>query len=167
MYPEIYNPPKAKHAQRVKWMRLEETFQCRQCGAVVHTHPTLSGVQNRNHCPYCLCSLHVDHIQAGDRLSACKGIMQPIGLTAKPSRNKYAGSGIGELMLIHHCRLCGKLSINRLAADDLVDRLMDVFQASVNIEINLLERVIENRIMLLAKEDLRVVERQLMGRISE
>ena len=36
-------------------------------------------------------------------------------LTIKRSRNKYAGTRDGELMLIHRCTICAKLAINRIA----------------------------------------------------
>jgi hypothetical protein len=45
----------------------------------------------------------------GDRLSACKGIMDPIAVSI---RNK------GEWEIIHRCRACGLLRINRIAGDD-------------------------------------------------
>jgi hypothetical protein len=46
-------------------------------------------VRNRNHCPYCLWSRCLDLFRAGDRLSACKAPMQPVGLALKHTRKKY------------------------------------------------------------------------------
>ncbi len=144
MYKEIYNPP-----SRTGWEKLgsrgiravgrhsrqaESSFRCGHCNAHVFTLPAYSGVQNRNHCPFCLWSRHLDWQEAGDRLSACKAVMQPIGLTIKPTRNKYATSCQGELMVIHQCRDCGKLSINRIAADDQADALMGVFRTSLYLD---------------------------------
>ncbi len=57
--------------------------------------------------------------------------MQPIGLTVKPGRDKFGVDGFGELMLIHRCKDCGKLSINRIAADDITERLLEIFYASI------------------------------------
>jgi hypothetical protein len=48
-----------------------QEFKCGHCHAFVSMEPILSGVQNRNHCPYCLWSRHLDLYEAGDRLSAC------------------------------------------------------------------------------------------------
>jgi hypothetical protein len=62
-------------------------------------------------------SRHLDLLRAGDRLAACKGSMQPVALTCKRSRKRY-GQAAGELMLVHRCCECGKLSLNRIAADD-------------------------------------------------
>src|SRR5688500_3395418 len=93
-------------------------FRCAHCHALVSSAHLLSGVHNRNHCPYCLWSCHLDLFAAGDRLSACKAPMRAIGLTMKAGRNKYQPDSRGELMLIHQCTDCGALSINRIAADD-------------------------------------------------
>jgi len=102
-------------------------FRCRHCQNIVSTAYMLSGVNNRNHCPYCLWSCHLDLFTAGDRLSACKGQMKPIGLTMKKSRNKYRLESGGELMLIHKCTECRTLSINRIAADDHPESILEVF----------------------------------------
>jgi hypothetical protein len=110
--------------RRTLWRRealrsYEDTagFRCVHCRQYVPSARLLSGVHNRNHCPYCLHSRHLDLLRAGDRLAACKGSMQPIGLTFKRTRKKY-GAEQGELMLVHRCKECGMLSINRIAADD-------------------------------------------------
>lgn len=101
-------------------------FICKHCHNHVSTDPILSGVNNRNHCPYCLYSRHMDHYEAGDRLSACKAEMRPVGLTLKKANKKY-GKQQGELMIIHQCVDCGKISINRTAADDIDDYLLEIF----------------------------------------
>ena len=105
-------------------------FRCANCHALVSSMQMLSGVNNRNHCPYCLWSRHLDLYSAGDRLSACKAPMNPIGLTMKKGRNKYRLDAGGELMLIHQCSECGTLSINRIAADDHPDSVMEIFHES-------------------------------------
>jgi hypothetical protein len=88
-------------------------------------------VQNRNHCPYCLWSRHLDWREAGDRMSNCRAPMEPVGLTTKWSRNKYASERDGELMIIHWCTGCGKLVINRIAADDGAEDLLALFERSL------------------------------------
>ena len=108
-------------------------FECGHCRLRVSAEPLLSGVQNRNHCPHCLWSKHVDLLAAGDRLCACKGPMRPVGLARKRSNKKYAPAteAAGELLLVHQCAACGAFSLNRLAADDSPPRLWDVFQDSL------------------------------------
>lgn len=163
MYPEIYNPSVDHRDGHWKRRIHDETFRCLQCDARVPTLQRISGVQNRNHCPYCLCSRHLDYLKAGDRLSACKAVMQPIGLTVKPGRNKYGGNTHGELMLIHRCSECGKISINRLAADDQLDRLLEIYYASLGIDASIHNQLTYNGIFILQREDWILVVDQLRG----
>lgn len=142
-------------------------FRCAHCGYLVSAAPVLSGVNNRNHCPYCLWSCHLDLFAAGDRLSACKGGMKPIGLTMKKSRNKYRLEALGELMLIHECVDCGSLSINRIAADDDSDSILMVFQDSFR-HIDQKFRLFEQQgIHMLGAKAMQTVQAQLYGPLLE
>jgi hypothetical protein len=81
-------------------------FNCKNCNKRVrHSAP---GTKNRNHCPSCLFSLHVD-VDIGDRKNKCGGLMAPIGKYYKPD---------GEEVLIHKCQDCGEIRKNRIAGDD-------------------------------------------------
>lgn len=137
-------------------------FTCRFCQAHVSALAAIAGVQNRNHCPNCLHSRHVDWQKAGDRMSACKALMVPIGLSMKWSHNKYATVLDGELMLVHMCRECGKLSINRIAADDRMDMLRFIFQGSLEWACEI-PQLKGSGIRLLSKEDAWLIDRQLYG----
>jgi len=137
-------------------------FQCAHCGHIVSSAHWLSGVNNRNHCPYCLWSRHLDLYAAGDRLSACKATMQPVALTSKRSRDKY-GNGGGELMLVHLCTHCGGISINRIAADDDADTLLEVFNASLALPTRTRKLLLESGINILSVENLPLVQLQLFG----
>ncbi len=136
-------------------------FICKHCRAYVTAEVLLAGVRNRNHCPYCLWSRHLDLYQAGDRLSACKGAMQPVGLTRKLTFKRYVCAGQGELMLVHHCSECGEISINRIAADDDAEALLALYQ--VSLESTLAERLARQGIHLLDREDAYAVRTQLFG----
>jgi hypothetical protein len=125
----------------------------------------LSGVNNRNHCPYCLWSRHLDLYSAGDRLSACKAPMQPVALTAKHSRNKY-GQGRGELMLVHQCSDCGDLSINRIAADDDAHTLLGIFSVSIALPARTRDLLLSNGIEILPPEGLPQLQLQLFGNVA-
>jgi hypothetical protein len=107
-----------------------DEFHCANCRRLVSTNPRLAGVNNRNHCPYCLWSRHLDLYRAGDRLSACKARMQPVGLTLKRVNKRYGQVEGGELMLIHRCNDCGSISINRIAADDDEEKVLEVYEQS-------------------------------------
>lgn len=136
-------------------------FRCAHCGYLVSAMHMLSGVNNRNHCPYCLWSCHLDLYSAGDRLSACKGKMMPIGLTMKKSRNKYQLDSRGELMLIHECMNCNTLSINRIAADDDSESILSVFQNSLMQSYH--QRCKQEGIEMLRIKESKIVYEQLYG----
>lgn len=142
-------------------------FQCAHCHVIVSSTHILSGVNNRNHCPYCLWSCHLDLFAAGDRLSACKAPMKPIGLTMKKGRNKYQREPRGELMLIHECVECKTLSINRIAADDDSATVMAVFQESLFPGHQLQNKCQADGIRLLTAQDTEIVHTQLYGRHVE
>ena len=142
-------------------------FRCAHCHALVSSAHLLSGVNNRNHCPYCLWSSHFDLFAAGDRLSACKAPMKPIGLTMKQGRNKYQREPRGELMLVHECTECKALSINRIAADDDSGTVITVFQESLRLEQQIHTLCQEHGIVMLKEADTKIVHIQLYGRAVE
>ena len=84
-----------------------DAFTCGQCGRFVGPLP--SGGRNRNHCPHCLYSRHVDAERSGDRASSCGGMMAPIGVFERPN---------GEEVIVHRCAGCGFERFNRVGADD-------------------------------------------------
>src|SRR5690349_4286657 len=114
-------------------------FVCMHCHRFVSADTAVAGVRHRNHCPYCLSSRHFDLYVAGDRLSACKARMQPIGLALKPTPRKYPGEPQGELMLIHLCEACGEVVLNRIAADDDNEAILEVFAASRSMDLQVRE----------------------------
>jgi hypothetical protein len=141
----------------------EAGFRCKHCQSFVSTASIFSGVQNRNHCPYCLWSRHVDLHQAGDRLAACKAQMQPVGLTLKKQRKKYGNDACGELMIVHLCTDCGRLSINRIAADDEPEALLKIFECSLELDLPALSHLEEDGIRALKAADADLVYARLFG----
>jgi len=93
--------------------------------------------------------------------------MKPTGLTMKKGRNKYRFESGGELMLIHECRECGSLSINRIAADDDSESILEVFNASLQNNYQLRPRSEADGIIMLGREDGELVRRQLFGQNAE
>jgi hypothetical protein len=81
-------------------------FLCEHCKTTVPA--AAPGTAHRNHCPRCLWSLHVD-LRTGDRRSGCRGLMEPVAVAARRD---------GEWALLHRCRDCGMLRLNRIAGDD-------------------------------------------------
>jgi len=80
-------------------------WSCAHCRRTVNA--AAPGTENRNHCPYCLWSIHVDN-RPGDRKAFCKGTMEPIAVWVRD----------GEWVIIHRCTTCGSLHANRIAGDD-------------------------------------------------
>jgi hypothetical protein len=140
---------------------INQDFRCIHCGYMVPATYIVAGVRNRNHCPYCLWSRHLDWQEPGDRLSACRAAMHPVGLTTKQSRNKYANGRDGELMLVHRCTECGVLDINRIAADDDAVGLMEVFEASTDFAMLHRDTLHRSNITLLLDDDAELVQRRL------
>ena len=99
-----YQPSHRLHPPRNEQ---DQAFKCGHCRQFIGA--PIAGGRQRNHCPNCLYSRHVDDTMPGDRKSTCGSIMKPVGLMSR--RN-------GELVLIHECLGCGKQDPNRIAADD-------------------------------------------------
>lgn len=122
------------------------------------------GTKNRNHCPFCLYSLHVDDKVSGDRKANCSGEMEPLAITFKQEGlDKYGKEKQGEIMLIHKCEKCGKISINRIAGDDNSDLILEIFKQSKGDDKLSAELKKENIILLdsLAEAE---IKKQLFGR---
>lgn len=106
-----------------------ETITCLNCGINFPTSMPDSNRVHRNHCPECLCSVHVD-IKPGDRLAWCgtgdKGtdnwipsILRPVGKTDQT----------GSLTLVSKCEKCGAIKNVKTSSDDnhqLFNRLPNV-----------------------------------------
>lgn len=154
------SPQSARYSRIVQ---LDQEFTCVNCGLHVIFAPHIAGVQNRNHCPYCLWSRHLDWRNAGDRLSNCRAAMAPIGLTTKHGRNRYARERDGELMLIHRCSACAALAINRIAADDSTETLFEVFEGSLEAGPALRAELVVGGIVMLGAAERGLLRRRLLG----
>ncbi len=144
----------------------EQQFTCAHCHLYVSCDPLIAGVQNRNHCPYCLWSRHLDWREAGDRMSNCRAPMEPVGLTTKRSRNKYAAERDGELMIIHCCAGCDKLVINRIAADDGAEDLLALFERSLTLGLEFQHELELLGVAPLGAGDGELVSRRLFGGVA-
>jgi hypothetical protein len=138
-------------------------FICINCGRWVPVSPYNNTV-NRNHCPHCLWSKHVDKSLAGDRMASCNSGMKPIGLTIKKSRVDKWGKEIkGELMLIHECVRCRKISINKLVVGDNMEEIMNVFGLGIEMNDDQKKKLEKDSIKVLSNEDREEVKTQLFG----
>lgn len=92
-----------------KFKELDEEFLCLHCGKKV----SKLGYSSRDHCPYCLYSLHVD-INPGDRKNDCNGLLKPIDI------EKYKDT----YKIIYKCEKCHELHKNIMANDDDFDEII-------------------------------------------
>ncbi|MDP9236358.1 MAG: RNHCP domain-containing protein [Chloroflexota bacterium] len=90
-----------------------DDFRCGRCRMMVGLPP--SGGRQRNHCPYCLFSRHVDDRTPGDRASDCHSLMEPAAAFTRPK---------GEHCIVHRCLGCGFERHCRIAADDDFDAVL-------------------------------------------
>jgi hypothetical protein len=98
---EFYYGRKGDTMEQKRFTKNDDSFICKNCGFEVKP----LGYSSRNHCPKCLCSLHVD-VNPGDRANECGGEMEPIA--AKPD----AKNGF---VILHRCTKCGELHPNKAA----------------------------------------------------
>lgn len=95
----------------------DEGFVCKNCGEEV---PKL-GKTSRDHCPKCLCSLHVD-INPGDRANECKGLMKPISVEWNAKKDTYT--------IVYKCTKCGETHRNKMAEDDDFEKILEIARNS-------------------------------------
>lgn len=92
-----------------KFTMIDEDFICLVCGSKVNS----LGYTARDHCPNCLCSLHVDN-NPGDRLAVCHGILRPVGI--EKAKDKFK--------IVYRCEKCGIIKKNIQANDDSMDLII-------------------------------------------
>lgn len=78
-----------------RFRKNDSGFVCENCGK--HVLPL--GYTSRNHCPFCLWSLHLDE-NPGDRSSECGGKMKPVAVSPDPKKG---------YVITHRCERCGAI----------------------------------------------------------
>lgn len=99
-----------------KFRKRDEGFICLCCGGKVD--PLV--YSSRDHCPQCLCSLHVD-INPGDRANVCGGPMIPVMI--EPNNKK-------GYIITYRCAKCGEQHKNRSAIDDNFETMLSVMKGT-------------------------------------
>lgn len=97
-----------------KFQMRDEEFTCVVCQKQVLPLEYTA----RDHCPHCLCSLHLDD-NPGDRLCLCHGIMQPFAVE-KGKKD--------ILKIVYRCHKCGMIKKNKAAIDDNYDLILEVMK---------------------------------------
>ena len=93
-----------------RFTKNDSGFICQNCGKEVQP----LGYTSRNHCPFCLCSLHVD-VLPGDRANECRGVMDAVKVETDPKKG---------FIIVHKCEKCGAIRRNRSADDDDIDLII-------------------------------------------
>ncbi len=86
-----------------RFTKNDSGFVCAHCGKKVEP----LGYSSRNHCPFCLWSIHVD-VNPGDRANECCGLLEPIRTEPDPKKG---------YVIIHRCTKCGEIRRCRAAHD--------------------------------------------------
>lgn len=92
-----------------RFTMIDDTFDCAVCGRKI---PPL-GYTARDHCPSCLCSVHLD-VNPGDRMSDCKGTLEPVGIEISKKGTQ----------IVYKCKKCGIKKKNIAANDDNTDLII-------------------------------------------
>lgn len=79
--------------EQKRFSKNDSGFVCSNCKREIMP----LGYSSRDHCPYCLCSLHVDE-NPGDRASDCGGLLRPV--KAYPDAKK-------GYIIEYRCQKCG------------------------------------------------------------
>ena len=84
-----------------RFKKNDSGFICKNCGKEVLP----LGYSSRNHCPFCLWSLHVDN-NPGDSENTCRAPMEPIFAEVDAKKG---------FVIVHKCTKCGEIKRNRSA----------------------------------------------------
>ncbi len=90
--------------------KVVENFRCENCGF------EMKGDGCTDHCSQCLWGKHVDEAVPGDRLSGCKGLMEPI-------RTSYQND---NFRIYYKCTKCNHDFWVREGKDDNRDKLIEL-----------------------------------------
>ncbi len=96
------------------FVKNDNEFLCVNCGKKIEK----LGYTSRDHCNFCLYSLHVD-IEPGDRKNNCKGILVPINIIQTSKKGK---------VIIYKCQKCKKEVRNIVAKDDDLNMIYKIVE---------------------------------------
>ena len=90
--------------------------------------------------------------------------MKPIGLVFKHiTYNPFTGKTSGELMIVHLCLNCGKISTNRIAGDDNAQSIISLLDEPKLLDTKLIHRLYCSGTTLLSIHDKEQVLTCLFG----
>lgn len=99
-----------------KFTMKDENFICNVCEKEVNK----LNYTARDHCPYCLHSIHVDN-NPGDRMCTCHGDLVPIAIENFKK---------GKYKIVYKCAKCSMIKKNVMANDDNMDKIIEIMTNS-------------------------------------
>ncbi len=87
--------------EKKRFTKNDDGFICAHCGKEVKP----LGYTSRDHCPFCLWSVHID-INPGDRANECLGNLVPVKAVTDSKKG---------FIIIYRCDKCGEIHRNRAA----------------------------------------------------
>ncbi len=84
-----------------RFRKNDSGFLCAHCQKEVLPNE----VTSRDHCPFCLHSLHVD-LFPGDRANPCRGELVPVAASPHPKKG---------FVILYKCKKCGETVRNKAA----------------------------------------------------
>lgn len=99
-----------------KFTMIDENFECIIC----HKKVEKLGYTARDHCPNCLCSIHIDN-NPGDRENDCHGVLKPFGI--EKFKDTYK--------IIYKCEKCGQIKRNVMAIDDNFEKIIELTKNNI------------------------------------
>ena len=90
--------------------------------------------------------------------------MEPVALTFRHNGwDKYGKERQGDVMLVHLCKGCGEVNINRIAGDDSCEEIMALFERSLSLDEGKRDFISQKGIALLEEKDRTALETSLFG----
>ena len=87
--------------EQKRFTKNDDGFICAHC----HKEVKPLGYTSRDHCPFCLWSIHID-VNPGDRANECHGNLVPIKVEPNPKKG---------YVIVYKCDKCGEIHRNKAA----------------------------------------------------
>ncbi|CCZ56321.1 putative uncharacterized protein [Clostridium sp. CAG:1219] len=104
------------------FVKNDNSFICKNCGK----HVEKLNYTSRDHCNFCLYSMHVD-ITPGDRQNSCMGMLEPINVIDTSKKGK---------VILYRCKKCGEEISNIVAYDDSEEKIYEIVRKYARGEIH-------------------------------
>ena len=138
---------------KIKAEKQQKKFICCECNNEISFSVNID-TTHTNHCPRCLSLRHFNKKFLDNGATNCGGCMRAIGLAFKKEEgDKYSNQKEEELMIIHKCVICDKISINHLAIGDDEVAILVLFHKSFLLDNVTKQKILNKGIKLASPRD--------------